>query len=148
MGFESKFRKILKEEDDNLEDLGLDPEMERDEMEKSLDDDVSGDDFDLDMEPTGETDEIADAFSRQTQEIIDKIDRWENQTKEFLEFLNGENPDSIQSQLASAPADTIMDKMKQSQQSKVARIASDLASFQQSLLGFKSQATNTEYKGV
>jgi len=62
--------------------------------------------------------------------------------------LNGDNPDSIQSKLANAEPDTIIEKIKTSQQSKIARVASDLASFHQSLLGYKAQSGASHLRHV
>lgn len=143
MSFETKFRRLLKEND-------LDRELERDAMEDSLDDGVSPDEFDVNMEPdmSSPDDEIADAYSRQTQEIVSTLEEWGSRIDEFLEFLNGDSPDSIQSRLSSAVPDTVMDKMKGSTQTKVARVASDLASLHQAVLGFKAEATNAKFRGV
>lgn len=142
MSFERKFRKLLKEND-------LDRELERDAMEDVVDDGVSPNEYDVDLEPDfSSEDDVADAFSKQTQEIVSKLETWESQVEQFLELINGDNPESIQSQLASAEPDTVMDKMKQSTQSKVARVASDLASLHQTILGFKAQASNSKFKGV
>lgn len=142
MSFERKFRKLLSED--------IDLDLERQAMEDSLDDDVSADEFDLDMEadPMSSGNEVADAFSRQTQEIVSTLTEWEGQIDQFLEFLNSDSPNSVQSKLAAAVPDTIMDRMKGSTQTKIAKVASDLASLQQTILGFKSQATNSKFLGV
>lgn len=142
--FDAIFKKTLNEADEITPD--------RKAMEASLDDGTDSTEFDINIDtvsdPNAPTDEIADAFSRKNQQIISKLQGWIDKTSEFLTFLNGEDPNSIQSQLAAAEPDTILDKMKQSQQSKISRVASDLASFEQSLLGFMAQTRNSKFKHV
>jgi hypothetical protein len=135
--FINKFKKILLEN----------PEQELAAMEDSLDDGVTPEDYDVDFE-TDPNDDIANAMSRQQEQMLSELQGWIDNVEGFLDYLNGDNPDSIQSKLAQAIPDTIMDKIKTSQQSKIARVASDLASFHQSLLGYKSQSNNAHLKGV
>lgn len=140
--FTNVFLQTLREADEITPDRAA--------MEASLDDGTDPADFDvnLDVPKNGVTDEVADAVSRKNQQIISELQGWIDKVDEFLLFLNSENPNSIQSKLASAEPDTIMDKMKQSQQSKISRVASDLASFHQSLLGFMAQTKNAKFRHV
>lgn len=135
-----------------LKEQGLDSNLERKAMESSLDDGVDPSEFDTDLEMTPEeahaTDEVADAMSRRNQQIIDELQTWIDRTEEFLLFLNSEDPSSVQSRLAAAEPDTVMDKMKQSQQTKISRVASDLASLHQNFLGFMAQTTNSRFRYI
>lgn len=135
------FKQVLLEDDASLE---------RDAMEASLDKGVSGDDFDVDPTQIDSeiSDEVADAMSRKNQQIIGELQGWIDEIANFLQFLNGEQNTSVQSRLAAAEPDTVMDKMKQSQQTKISRVASDLASLHQSFLGFMAQTKNTKFKYV
>jgi hypothetical protein len=117
-------------------------------MEASLDDGVSGEDYDLDMDTSGEFDEVGDAINRRNQQEVQTLDSWISQIDQFLTYLNSDDPKSMQSTLANAVPDTILDKVKQSQQTKIARVASDLASLHQSLLGFKAQSSSPSLRGV
>jgi len=143
--FARNFIKVLREQDINSD-------LERKAMESSLDDGIDPSEFDTDMEMSPEeaqvTDEVADAMSRRNQQIISELQGWIDKTEEFLNFLNSESPDSVQSRLAAAEPDTVMDKMKQSQQTKISRVASDLASLHQNFLGFMAQTANTRFKYV
>jgi methyl-accepting chemotaxis protein len=138
--FQNKFRKILREN----------PELEVSAMQDTLDDgtDISEFDVDSDVDVSSGENDVADALSRQQQQMLGQLQGWIDQVEQFLEYLNGDNPESIQSKLANAIPDTIMDKVKTSQQSKISRVASDLASFHQSLLGFKAQSGNASLRGV
>jgi hypothetical protein len=140
--FAKQFMKVLKEDS---------ADMERRAMEASLDDGTDPTDFDVDTSigaQDGQTSEVADAMSRRNQQIVQELQGWIDEIDGFLKFLNSEDPNSIQSKLAAAEADTIMDKMKQSQQSKISRVASDLASLHQNFLGFMSQTQNSRFKYV
>ena len=127
-------------------------DLERDAMKQTLDDGTNPEDFDTNMELSPEeaqaTDEVADAMSRRNEQIVAELQTWIDQIEEFLSFLNSEDPNSIQSRLAAAVPDTIMDKMKQSQQTKISRVAADLASLHQNFLGFMSQTQNAKFKYV
>jgi len=136
------FIKVLREDD----------ALERKAMEQTLDDGIDPMDFDTDMEMSPEeaqaTDDVADAMSRRNEQIIGELQSWIDRVDEFLNFLNSEDPNSVQSRLAAAEPDTVMDKMKQSQQTKISRVASDLASLHQNFLGFMAQTSNARFKYV
>lgn len=137
------FKEVLKEAND-------DAALDRAAMESSLDTGVDGAEFDVDPNAveTQSSDEVADAMSRRNEQIIGELQGWIDKVDEFLQFLNGEEVNSVQSRLAAAEPDTVMDKMKQSQQTKISRVASDLASLHQSFLGFMAQTRNTKFKYV
>lgn len=143
--FARHFVKVLREAD-------LDRDLERQAMEGSLDDGINPSEFDTDMDMSPEeaqvTDEVADAMSKRNQQIIGELQDWIDRVEEFLSFLNSEDPNSVQSRLAAAEPDTVMDKMKQSQQTKISRVASDLASLHQNFLGFMAQTSNARFKYV
>jgi len=143
--FAKNFITVLREAD-------LDRDLERQAMEGSLDDGIDPSEFDTNMEMSPEeaqvTDEVADAMSKRNQQIIGELQEWIDRVEEFLSFLNSEDPNSVQSRLAAAEPDTVMDKMKQSQQTKISRVASDLASLHQNFLGFMAQTSNARFKYV
>jgi len=127
------------------EDLSL----ERDAMEASLDDVTNPAEFNTDIDDMKQAQsEINDALSRRNQEIVNELQGWINEINTFLKILNSEDATSMQSRLANAEPDTIFDKMKQSQQTKISRVASDLASLEQAFLGFMAQTKNPKYKYV
>ena len=125
--FYKKFRAILNE----APQLPIDPTLERDAANSTLGDELSMDDFegDLDIDPTAGN-EIEDAMARQTQQMVSQIDGWAAKIDEFLQFLNGDSPESLQSKLSGAVDGTVVGNLKQQQQ-KIGRIASDLAALQQ-----------------
>lgn len=131
--FHSKFLKILQE----APELDFDPELERGAAEASLDDDVSMDEYDVDMEPDPNAiDEVGDAVARQNQQQATMIDTWSSKIDEFLDYLNGDQGNSILGTLSKASDETVIGKLK-NQSTKIGNIASDLAALQQAFLTAK-----------
>jgi DNA replicative helicase MCM subunit Mcm2 (Cdc46/Mcm family) len=135
-----------------LNEAAEDSMLERDAMEQSVDDGIDPTDYDINAMQPDEVGnahgELADAISKRNVQIVNELQSWIDQIENFLAVLNSEDPNSIQSRLANAEADTVLDKMKQSQQSKIARVASDLAALHQNFLGFMAQTKNAKYKYV
>jgi len=134
-----------------LNEAAEDNALERQAMEQSVDDGVNPQDYDINpAEPdvNAAHSELADAISKRNSQIVNELQGWIDQIENFLAILNSEDPNSIQSRLANAEADTVLDKMKQSQQTKISRVASDLAALHQNFLGFMAQTKNAKYKYV
>ena len=141
--YAARFKKVLLEADEDM-DTGL----ERDAMEASLDDGTDPSEFDPSNDMDSTQSELADILSKRNQQIVGDLQSWIDSIDNFLKVLNSEDPSSIQSRLANAEPDTVFDKMKQSQQTKISRVASDLAALHQGFLGFMAQTKNAKYKYV
>ena len=141
--FENKFFKVLKEQD-----------REREAFEGSLEGDTDAGEFDVDVEVDETVVEddpnvkAAKAVEERNEAMRITLQGWIGELDQFLEFLNSESPESIQSALANAEPDTIFDRMKDSEQRKIARVASDLASLTQSFKGYIAQSANPQFKYV
>lgn len=72
----------------------------------------------------------------QNREFSGKIQGWVTKVEEFIEYLNGIGPESVNSQINSAPCDTIMDDISRSETKKIGRIAQDLRSLSESLKSY------------
>jgi hypothetical protein len=134
-----------------LNEAAEDNALERQAMEQSVDDGVNPEDYDINpAEPdvNAAHSDLADAISKRNLQIVNELQGWIDQIENFLAVLNSEDPNSIQSRLANAEADTVLDKMKQSQQTKISRVASDLAALHQNFLGFMAQTKNAKYRYV
>lgn len=142
--FEKNFLTLLGEAD--LEDL------EKDAFEDTLDDDTSSADFDIDIDASGDGNDnaaanAARAHAQHAAQMKDQLTGWVSEMDSFLSKLNGES-NSIQSALANAEADTIFDRMKQSEQRKITRVATELASLTESFRGYLSQTDNPSFRYV
>tara|TARA_R110002020_G_scaffold137796_2_gene307377 strand:- start:1743 stop:2186 length:444 start_codon:yes stop_codon:yes gene_type:complete len=127
---------------------------EREAFEAELDDDTSAGDFDVDVEVDETVVEddpnvkAAMAVSERNEAMRAKLEGWVGEIEVFLEYLNGSSPDSIQTLLANAEPDTIFDRMKASEQRKIARVATELAALNESFKGYIAQTGNAQFKYV
>lgn len=139
--FENKFFKILKEQD-----------AEKTAMLSTLEKDTDPAEFEVDpaVDPATAdlTAQAAAIKSKQSQAMTAELQGWVSRCDEFLEFLNGTVGESIQTKLANAEPDTIFDRMKQSEQRKIARVATELAALTESFRGYISQTENPSFKYV
>ncbi len=142
--FERRFFKSLNEQ----------AEEERAAFEAELDDNTEASDFDVDVE----VDEVAVeedpnvkaaiAVSERNAAMREALEGWVGEIETFLEYLNGSAPESIQTLLANAEPDTIFDRMKASEQRKIARVATELAALNESFKGYLAQTGNAQFKYV
>ena len=145
--FENRFRAVLGE--------ALDVDLEASAMAETLDGDTDPDAFGANTEPSPEQSEhaqinakIAQAQSEQAAAMKGQIEGWVSQFADFLELLNGTGPGSIQTVLADSESDTILDRMKQSEQRKIARVATELAALTESFKGYLAQSGNSSFRHV
>lgn len=138
--FERRFyRQLLIEQDD------------RDAFEATLDRNTDPADFDVDNTPANPGDpnvKISQAMSERGEAMKQQLGEWVSKMDEFLDYLNGPTEGSIQYTLSNAESDTIFDKMKASEQRKITRVATELASLCESFKGYLSQTSNVQFKYV
>tara|TARA_R110002033_G_scaffold28206_1_gene63301 strand:- start:632 stop:1069 length:438 start_codon:yes stop_codon:yes gene_type:complete len=142
--FERRFFKSLNEQ----------ATEERVAFEAELEDNTSAGDFDVDVdvdETVVEDDpnvKAALAVSERNEAMRAKLEGWISEIENFLEYLNGSASDSIQTLLANSEPDTIFDRMKASEQRKIARVATELAALNESFKGYIAQTGNAQFKYV
>ena len=142
--FERRFFKSLNEQADE----------DRVAFEAELEDDTSAGDFDVDVEVDETVVEddpnvrAAVAVEERNAAMRATLKGWIDEIDGFLHYLNGEDADSIQTLLASAEPDTIFDRMKASEQRKIARVATELAALNESFKGYLAQTGNAQFKYV
>ena len=89
------------------------------------------------MSGTGDIQNPAqDIMKAQNREFSGKIQEWVTKVEDFIDYLNGIGPESVNSQINSAPCDTIMDDISRSETKKIGRIAQDLRSLSESLKSY------------
>jgi len=141
--FENKFFKVLKEQDED-----------REAFEASLEDETDAGEFDVDVEVDETVVEddpnvrAAVAVEERNAAMRSTLKGWIDEIDGFLHYLNGEDPTSIQTTLANAEPDTIFDRMKASEQRKIARVATELAALNESFKGYIAQTDNAQFKYV
>lgn len=136
--FEKRFFYVLHEQDED-----------RAAMLSTLDQDTNPEDFDVASGPSPDSPNtaVSQAISERNNQMIEQIKGWVAGMDEFLEKLNG-TEDSIQTALASAEPDTILDRMKTSEQRKIARVATEIAALAESFKGYLAQTGNASFKYV
>ena len=142
--YKKRFLKILNEQDPQ--------DVDREAMLSTLDKGTDPSEFDVDQQPSAGTDHhsslVAKAMSAQQAAMVETITGWTARLDEFVKFLNGQDQHSVQSVLAAAVPDTIIDKMKHSEQRKIARVATELASLAESFRGYIATSQQNSLKFV
>ena len=141
--FERRFFKSLNEQTE--EEVAFEAELEDDTDAGEFDVDVNVDETVVEDDPNVKA---AVAVSERNAAMRTKLEGWVGEIEVFLEYLNGSTEDSIQTVLASAEADTIFDRMKASEQRKIARFATELAALNESFKGYLAQTGNAQFKYV
>ena len=142
--FERRFFRSLHEQVDD----------EREAFEAELDDNTNPDEFDVDVDIDDTVVEddpnvrAAQAVNDRNEAMKEELRGWIGKMEEFLDYLNGEEANSIQQKLANAEPDTIFDRMKASEQRKLARVATELAGVTESFKGYLAQTSNPSFKHV
>lgn len=139
--FESSFFKMLNEQD-----------VDKEAMQSTLEPETDASEFDVNVEPSEDTNnaaaKAAEAIAQRNSAMVDTIQGWVTSMEEFLDKLNGQGPNSIQTVLANSEPDTILDRMKQSEQRKIARVATEIAALNESFKGYLAQTANPQFKYV
>jgi hypothetical protein len=125
--FKNEFTKILElappPGPDELPDEGEDEAA----LAAGLDDGSSPDDFAVADNPTGQIE--ADGVGQATGKLND----WIVKIEEFIEYLNGLSPDSMNYELNRADCSSIMSDVQRSESKKISRVAQDLSSLSEAL---------------
>lgn len=93
-------------------------------------------------------DQAVKAIAAREKQMVDSVNRWVDELGRFTQYLNGRDSNSMLSILSKAEADTLLDKIKTTETKRITRTAAELASLQQTLLGYLGTANNPKYKYV
>ena len=130
--FTDRFLKILHEQPE--EPVMTDTDAASAELEPGTDPAM------LDVQDVPDVDPRAnpanDMVKQQNVQFAGQISEWVGKVEGFIEYLNGIGPESVNSQINSAPCDTIMDDIARSETKKIGRIAQDLRSLSESLKSY------------
>jgi hypothetical protein len=138
--FERRFFAVLHEQD----------EQDRAAMVSTLDQDTDPGEFDVDVDSQAEdraASELASVIAKREVHMISKLKGWITLMEDFLEALNGTG-ESIQTELSNAESETLLGKMKASEQRKIARVATEVAALNESFKGYLAQSKNSSLKYV
>lgn len=137
--FENAFKRVLVEADD------MGPELsDADAMATTLDKGTTPSDYDIEAG----TQQASIAAAKANVAMVEKLHTWINKIAEFTDFLNGQGPDSVQTQLSKAHEKSLFGSIKTAETKKIALVARELAGFQQMLNGYVASSGDPKYKGV
>jgi hypothetical protein len=136
--YENRFKKFLVEKDEELTD-------DQQAMAQTLDQGSNIQDFDVQDVPPADAQAVPTMSSVQ-RKMYDELRSWIQRIDDFSGFLNGTNPDSVQSRLNSAEPDTLFDKISTAETKKIARVAVELTSLNEMLKGYLASANDPKYR--
>jgi len=131
-------------EQDEME-IGINPGAEAAAMSDTLD---PGTDASSLGAPEGAGGDVQSAMARNNQAMKDSLTHWINEMDGFVEFLNGLDDMSVQSQLKNSIPDTIMDKIRSSEMKKISRVSMEVAGLKEILRGYLASSDDSKYKFV
>jgi len=120
--FQTKFARLL-EQDEAAGDQAA--------MAAELDKGSTPGDFDVAGAP--QIDQARASHNAAQKQVLTT---WIQKVAEFVDFLNGTNGESVQSQLAASSCDTLFEKIATSEKKRIARVAMELSSLNESLKGY------------
>ena len=87
---------------------------------------------------------VAQFQAQQTANTITTLQTWINEVETFIEYLNGLDDSSINSQLNRTDCDSILADVKRSESKKISRLAQDLSGLSESLKQYLLTAKSEE----
>ena len=140
--FQNKFLHLLKEEDGapGSVPVGEEEEMgDEDAFAAGLDDGTDPGAFsDVPDNP------VAQFQAQQTANTITTLQTWIGEVESFIEYLNGLDDTSVNSQLNRTDCDSILADVQRSESKKISRLAQDLSSLGESLKQYLLSAKNKD----
>ena len=139
--YANRFKSLLVEKDDTINTDLSDDQVA---MQHTLDKGTDVSDFDVKNLPQGTPGEPT--MGGMQKKMYDELKTWVGRLDEFSGFLNGTNPDSVQSRLNSAESDTLFDKISTAETKKIARVAVEISSLSEMLKGYLATANDPKYR--
>ena len=126
--FEKRFASLLEADNEQQQPLPTDAEA----MEGELDAGTDPAALDAQTPPQG-VDQVRGAHNAAQKKTLTT---WIQEIEKFINFVNGVDGNSVQSQLAAAGCDTLFEKISNSEKKRLARVAMELSSLNESLKGY------------
>lgn len=123
----------------------VDPEAEAAAMKDTLEPGTDPSQLGADGGPNAE---VAAAVAKNNQAMKQSLTTWIQTLEEFVEFLNGLDGNSVQSQLKNAVPDTIMDKIRSSEMKKISRVSMEVAGLKEIFRGYLASSDDAKFRYV
>ena len=136
--YSKRFKKILKEQDDELDvDIDVtDTEAADAELDTMSSDDLGADTGDVATSTT---------MTDQQRQMYDELKSWVEEMDKFAEYVNG-TENSITTKINSAESDTIYNSIANAETKKMARVAMEVMSLSEILKGYLAGANDPKYR--
>lgn len=135
--FQKAFVHVLKEQPEEISDSEA--------MAQTLDKGTNPSDFDADA---GAAANHMQAVTKMQAQMVASLEEWISKLEQFSDFLNGTQPDSMQSKLKNSVPDTLYDKIRVAETKKIARVSMEVTSLCEMLKGYLASASDSKYRGV
>jgi len=136
--YENRFKRLLIEKDEELTD-------DQSAMAQTLDQGTQVSDFDTPNAPQVGA-QLAPTMTAIQKQMHEELKQWTMKINDFINFINSPDASSIQSKLNAAEAQTLYDKIKNAETKKIARVAGELATLNQQLMGYLATSNDPKYK--
>tara|TARA_A100001515_G_scaffold143588_1_gene145123 strand:+ start:6796 stop:7221 length:426 start_codon:yes stop_codon:yes gene_type:complete len=136
--YSKRFKKILKEQDDELDvDIDVtDTEAADAELDTMSSDDLGADTGDVATSTT---------MTDQQRQMFEELKSWVEEMDKFAEYVNG-TENSITTKINSAESDTIYNSIANAETKKMARVAMEVMSLSEILKGYLAGANDPKYR--
>jgi len=114
-----------------------------DAMQSTLDAGTEPTDFDI---HSGSR-EAALAAAKSHSMMVDALNQWIIKIDDFIEFLNGQNTDSVQTHLAKADDKSLLGAIKTAESKKIGLVCKELAGLAQMLKTYSASSGDPRYRG-
>lgn len=91
--------------------------------------------------------EAALASAKSHAMMADVLNNWISKIDEFIDFLNGQQEDSVQTQLAKADDKSLFGAIKTAESKKIGLVCKELAGFAQMLKTYSASSNDPKYRG-
>jgi len=132
--FQNKFINLLEQDDTQQA-----PQNDAQAFRTGLDDNTDPEAFnDVPDNP------VAQFQAQQTANTIGTLQTWISEVESFIEYLNGLDDSSMNSQLNRVDCDSVLADVQRSESKKISRLAQDLSGLSESLKQYLLMAKNKE----
>lgn len=125
--FEKRFFSLLEQDEVEAPEAPTDSQAMETQLDKGTDPKA------LDVQAPPQVDQARASHNAAQKKILAT---WIEEVGKFIEYLNGTTGNSVQSQLASSSCDTLFEKIANSEKKRIARVAMELSSLNESLKGY------------
>lgn len=136
--FAKRFQTVLEQDEQvPVEQGSPDAAAMTNTLEPGTDPDALGADIDT---------HASNAINNREQKQAQQLTEWVSKLEDFMQFLNGVEPGSIQSVLKNAVPDTLLDKVRGTETKKIARTATDIATLIETFKGYLATSRDPKYR--